>query len=120
MRAAYVLLVASFFGCAPPIGETCSDDGDCGSASCQARWDTHIRQCVSDCGPDAPNCPAGECVGYVCALPCGSDAECPKDTVCGEPSLGFGAVCLAACVSDDDCREATPVCNAGRCEPDAD
>lgn len=117
MRFVSLLLAFVLLSCAPPIGEVCADDSECGGgSSCQARYYTHLRQCVSDCSPDAPECPAGECVGYVCSLPCEADAECPDGTLCGQPHIGVGLVCMAACESDADCREATPTCNAGRCE----
>lgn len=88
--------------CTKELGETCTDDTECGSSHC----DDSSKQCVCDKDTD---CFGGKICDttanpHVCIVPppnvCQSDTDCASGLFCDEPS----GQCVA-CTKDDECKE---------------
>ena len=125
--------------CVPVSGE-CADLGLCdGDADCPEG--EICQQGPQTCGPgcsDDAGCPVGQvCNKARCADPCQTDADCilpelcQEDGHCKDPDAcetwlecppehychKDDGTCVAGCQLDDQCADASKVCEAGTCVP---
>ena len=81
------LLVAA--ACGPHVGSAGTDVG----AACTAS-----SQCSTECLQGNDNFPGG-----MCTIPCQSDVQCPKGSVCVDGGHGSGGICAVSCTQPADC-----------------
>ncbi len=87
--------------CAKELGQTCTDNSECGSGLC----DNTANQCVCNKNSD---CPLGEqcnatIIPHACIIPpigCSADTDCSGGLVCDELSTN-----CVECTADSECKE---------------
>lgn len=100
--------------CVKELGETCTNNMECGSGNC----DGTMNQCVCDKNSDCPTDQICDTmtVPHACVMPpksgCQTDTDCTGGLLCDELS----GKCVV-CTQDSDCKEGTCLLDTGTCKP---